>query len=88
MYSDYLEYLKKRAGPDNRRIRRASTVSLVIPAKKGMFLDDIIEIADILLVDKDDVVRKGCGWMMHAINYLLTDHGSHRTSSCVYQSNL
>jgi 3-methyladenine DNA glycosylase AlkD len=45
-------------------MRRAAAVSLIVPAKKGMFLDDILEIADILLTDKDDLVQKGYGWML------------------------
>jgi len=47
-------------------MRRASTFSLIIPARKGKFMDDIPGIADILLMDKDDLVRKGCGWMLKA----------------------
>ncbi len=29
-----------------------------------MFLEDVFEIADILLSDKDDLVQKGYGWML------------------------
>jgi 3-methyladenine DNA glycosylase AlkD len=47
-------------------MRRASAVSLIIPARKGKFLNDILEIADILLLDKDDLVQKGYGWMLKA----------------------
>jgi 3-methyladenine DNA glycosylase AlkD len=47
-------------------MRRASAVSLIIPAKKGLFLKDIFEISDILLLDKDDLVQKGYGWMLKA----------------------
>lgn len=64
MYPDYLINLKKWAGSDNRWTRRAAAVSLIIPAKKGMFLNDIFEIADILLLDQDDMVQKGYGWML------------------------
>ena len=45
---------------------RASAVSLIIPARKGLFLDTIFEIADNLLLDKDDLVQKGYGWMLKA----------------------
>jgi 3-methyladenine DNA glycosylase AlkD len=31
-----------------------------------MFLKDIFGIADILLLDKDDMVQKGYGWMLKA----------------------
>ncbi len=64
MYPQYLSVLKKWAKSENRWMRRASAVSLIIPAKQGKFLKDIFEIADILLLDKDDLVQKGYGWML------------------------
>ncbi len=64
MYPEYLSGLKKWAKSQNRWMRRASAVSLIIPAKQGKFLEDIFEIADILLLDKDDMVQKGYGWML------------------------
>lgn len=66
MYPEYLKKLKNMAKSDNRWMRRASAVSLIIPARKGKFLTDILEIADILLTDKDDLVQKGYGWMLKA----------------------
>ncbi len=51
---------------ENRWMRRASAVSLIIPARKGLFLDAIFEIADKLLLDQDDLVQKGYGWMLKA----------------------
>jgi len=64
MYPEALKRLRDLAKSDNRWMRRASAVSLIIPAKKGKFLSDILEIADILLPDKDDLVQKGYGWML------------------------
>lgn len=64
MYPEYLSSLKVWSGSENRWVRRASAVSLIIPAKQGKFLKDIFEIADILLLDQDDLVRKGYGWML------------------------
>ena len=64
MYPDYLSELKKWAMSKNRWMRRASSVSLIIPAKKGKFLKDVFEISDILLQDKEDMVQKGYGWML------------------------
>lgn len=64
MYPEYLSGLKKWAGSQNRWMRRASAVSLIIPARQGKFLKDIFEIADILLLDRDDLVQKGYGWML------------------------
>lgn len=37
---------------------------LIVPAKKGEFLADIFEIADSLLLDGDDIVQKGYGWLL------------------------
>ena len=45
-------------------MRRAAAVSLIIPARKGKFLKEILELADILLTDPDDMVQKGYGWML------------------------
>ncbi len=64
MYPEYLSGLKKWAKSENRWMRRASAVSLIIPARQGKFLKDIFEIADILLLEKDDMVQKGYGWML------------------------
>jgi 3-methyladenine DNA glycosylase AlkD len=66
MYPEFIEELKKFAVSENRWMRRAAAVSLIIPARKGMFLDDIFRISDILLEDKDDLVQKGYGWMLKA----------------------
>lgn len=65
-YPAYVGELKRWAKSENRWMRRASAVSLIIPAKHGDFLKDIFEIADILLLDEDDLVRKGYGWMLKA----------------------
>jgi 3-methyladenine DNA glycosylase AlkD len=64
MYPEFIQELKRWATSTNRWKRRASAVSLIIPARKGKFLDDIFEIADILHSDKDDMVQKGYGWML------------------------
>ena len=66
MYPDYIEKLKEWAKSPNRWLRRGAAVSLIIPARKGLFLNDIIDIATILLLDKDDLVQKGYGWMLKA----------------------
>ncbi len=66
MYPEYIIHLKEFAKSENRWMRRAAAVALIIPARKGKFLNDILEIADILLLDKDDLVQKGYGWMLKA----------------------
>ena len=66
MYPEYLSGLKKWAQSKNRWVKRASAVSLILPARRGKFLEDIFIIADILHSDKDDMVQKGYGWMLKA----------------------
>jgi 3-methyladenine DNA glycosylase AlkD len=66
MYPKYLSGLKKWAASSNRWVKRASAVSLIVPARNGKFLLDIFEIADILHSDIDDMVQKGYGWMLKA----------------------
>jgi 3-methyladenine DNA glycosylase AlkD len=66
MYPEFISRLKDFAHSENRWVKRAAAVSLIIPARKGLFLKDIFEIADILLMDKDDMVQKGYGWMLKA----------------------
>ncbi len=64
MFPEYLSELKVWANSPGRWVKRAAAVSLIIPARKGKFLQDIFEIADKLLCDKDDMVQKGYGWML------------------------
>jgi 3-methyladenine DNA glycosylase AlkD len=64
MYPVFLTRLKDFTRSGNRWMRRAAAVSLIVPAKKGMFLNDILGIAGLLLIDKDDMVQKGYGWML------------------------
>ena len=63
-YPSYIANLKKWTSSENRWLRRASAVTLIVPAKQGKFLNDIFEIADRLLRDKDDLVQKGYGWLL------------------------
>jgi len=64
MYPRFINQLKSWCLTKNRWTRRAAAVSLIIPARKALFADDIFEIADILLRDTDDMVQKGYGWML------------------------
>jgi 3-methyladenine DNA glycosylase AlkD len=66
MFPSLISRLKNWAKSENRWVKRASSVSLILPARHGNFLDDIFEIADILLSDSDDMVQKGYGWMLKA----------------------
>ncbi len=63
-YPSLLPELHRWAKSNNSWLRRAAAVSLIIPGKKGLFTDDVLTIAKILLTDKDDMVQKGYGWML------------------------
>ncbi len=65
-YPEFIAKLKEFAHAENRWVKRAAAVTLIIPARKGLFLNDIFEIADSLLTDSDDLVQKGYGWMLKA----------------------
>lgn len=66
MYPEQISELKHWARSTSRWERRGAAVTLIIPARKGLFLGDIFEIATTLLHDKDDLVQKGYGWMLKA----------------------
>ncbi|MFA4825923.1 MAG: DNA alkylation repair protein [Methanoregula sp.] len=63
-FPEFIEELKNWTQSENRWMRRAAAVSLIVPAKHGKFLKESIEIADLLLTDKDDIVQKGYGWLL------------------------
>jgi 3-methyladenine DNA glycosylase AlkD len=63
-FPEYIGELKRWTQLDNRWMRRAAAVSLIVPAKHGKFLNDVLDIADLLLTDTDDLVRKGYGWLL------------------------
>jgi 3-methyladenine DNA glycosylase AlkD len=63
-YPEYTEELKRWTRSENRWMRRAAAVSLIVPAKHGKFLKESLEISDLLLTDMDDMVQKGYGWLL------------------------
>jgi 3-methyladenine DNA glycosylase AlkD len=63
-YPESINEVKSWAKSKNRWLKRAAAVSLIIPAKKGDFLQDALEISDMLLSDTDDMVQKGYGWLL------------------------
>ena len=63
-YPEFAGELKRWARSENMWMRRAAAVTLIIPAKKGKFLKEAFEIADILMDDKEDLVQKGYGWLL------------------------
>lgn len=55
-YPNCVEELKDWAHTSQRGLKRAAAVSLIVPAKRGLFLPQVFEIASILLRDPDDIV--------------------------------
>lgn len=72
-YPEYIDELKRWTQSENRWMRRAAAVSLIVPAKHGKFLEECIEIADLLLTDGDDMVQKGYGWLLKEASRKHTD---------------
>jgi len=64
MYPQYLKKLQGWAKSKNLWKRRAAAVSLVGPARKGLFHEEIFALAEILLHDSEDMVQKGYGWLL------------------------
>jgi len=64
MYPDSINEIISWTASPNRWMKRAAAVSLILPARRGHFLKEVFIIADRLLLDKDDMVQKGYGWML------------------------
>ena len=63
-YPETLNVIKDWAKSEHRWLKRAAAVSLIVPAKKGCFLETALEICDQLITDGDDMVQKGYGWLL------------------------
>jgi 3-methyladenine DNA glycosylase AlkD len=63
-YPEKIKELKDWAKLENRWLKRAAAVSLILPARKGNFLQDVFEISNLLLSNSDDMVQKGYGWLL------------------------
>ncbi len=48
----------------NRWVRRAAAVCLIVSLRDRRVLDEAFRVADELLLDEDDLVQKGYGWML------------------------
>lgn len=58
------ERLRGWAASPSRWRRRAAAVSLVTAARRGAMLRVVLGLADLLMMDRDDMVQKGVGWML------------------------
>ena len=63
-FPDAAETVTQWTGSPNLWVRRGAAVSLVLPARKGQQKPLVFKIADLLLDDTEDLVRKGYGWLL------------------------
>lgn len=67
-YPEFVQRLMDWCDASSLWVRRGAAVSLILPAKKGLFKEDIFRIAEKLLLDPEDLVQKGYGWMLKALS--------------------
>ncbi len=58
------EVIEKWSRSKNRWFRRASAVSLIYVIRRDEKLSKVFRVADKLIKDEDDLVRKGLGWLL------------------------
>lgn len=63
-FPEFIPKVKKWTSSNNRWFRRASAVVMITLLKDKKYLVDVFDIADNLLLDTDDMVQKGYGWML------------------------
>lgn len=63
-YPEYVNELIKFTRSTNLWVKRASAVSLIVPAKSGKFFSEGLKISTLLLEDPNDLVQKGYGWLL------------------------
>jgi len=63
-FPEILPEIKSWSKSKNKWLKRASAVSLILPARRGKYLTDVFEISDVLLLDAEDMVLKGYGWLL------------------------
>ena len=63
-FPEFVPKVKLWTKSSNRWLRRAAAVIFIYPIKKKQYTDDIFEVVDVLLLDKDDLVQKGYGWLL------------------------
>lgn len=66
-YPALIPSVMKWTGSANRWLRRAAAVVMIYSARRGEHLDAAFQIADRLLIDGDDMVQKGYGWMLKEV---------------------
>ncbi len=63
-FPEFIPKVKKWVNSKSQWVRRASAVVLIYGLRRGEFLEDAFEIADLLFYDSEMYVQKGYGWML------------------------
>jgi 3-methyladenine DNA glycosylase AlkD len=64
MLPRYVPNTERWARSRNQWVRRGSAVALIYSLRAGQLLPQAFKVADLLLLDKEDMVQKGYGWML------------------------
>ena len=67
VYSAQISNVKKWVASEDRWFRRGAAVVMIYGIRREQGFDAAFEIADQLLMDADDLVQKGYGWMLKEI---------------------
>ncbi len=73
MYPELIPRTRKWATSKNMWMRRASAVCLIVSLRKKQALSDAFKVADILMMDQEDLVQKGYGWMLKEATHEFRD---------------
>jgi len=63
-FPEFIPKLRDWTKSSNRWMRRASGVVLIYSIRRKKNLENVLEMADALLIDEDIMVQKGYGWML------------------------
>jgi 3-methyladenine DNA glycosylase AlkD len=69
-FPEHIPTVKSWTLSSNRWHRRGAAVVLIYGIRRGKNFDAGFEIADMLLMDSEDLVQKGYGWMLKEISNL------------------
>lgn len=63
-FPEFIPRIKVWTQSPNRWKRRASAVVLIYSLRRGKYFEHALDVANKLLLDKDDMVQKGYGWTL------------------------
>jgi 3-methyladenine DNA glycosylase AlkD len=68
MFPQFFPRIKTWTHSRNRWLRRASAVILIYSVRKKRMIREAFVITNILLMDNDDMVQKGYGWLLKEVS--------------------